>query len=520
MANLRKKATEADILAATRLAEQQAEVELVIEKSPPIDAANLNQIADFPIDVLPDSIGKHIRLASDLHVAPADYLAIGYLATLATFTGALFEIESSLTCIGEDDNQQYGNLYFILIGDSSDGKSKALKEFMKPAQAIDKKMKAEYMQAVQKYRKDRRKFLTEVKKSPDIDEPTAPDLVMYYLNKCTTAGLLAQAEKNGRSGKPFCLFVDEMKGLLDKIKSGGHYADLLTLMIDFFQQNAITEIRKGSSIEGVQADHITYIPNNAMTFVGCIQKRALPALINEMTIALGYAPRLLYTSSKFDDRAYKRIDDAQAIKAIINYRKEWQQAVTELHYLCESNVQKAQTDQAYKTRIKLSSEAVTKHENFEFKHVGKMNSHRKANEPELREMIAKHREIILRLALNLHVGDWLPKAILGEKIPTEISAATFERAERLQQYFEQQALKALDKDIDTHPIDKIPSRIKDWYEGLPDSFTMPFLLNNKDQKAQNELAEIKAQATVYKWVARLRKLNLVELDRTGTYTKI
>ena len=218
----------ATIAIAQVMAEEQFKLEQVREKSPPIDAANLEEIADFPIDVLPESIADYIKLASKMHIAPADFLSVSYLATLATFTGGLYEIKSDLTSIGDDGGQQYGNLYFILIGDSSDGKSKALKEFMRPAHAIDRKMKDEYNIAASQYRKDLRQYKADVKKNPNAGEPIAPDLVMYYINKCTTAGLLAQVERNSNSGKPLCLHVDELKGLFDKIsKGGGHLVDLI-----------------------------------------------------------------------------------------------------------------------------------------------------------------------------------------------------------------------------------------------------------------------------------------------------
>ena len=112
------------IALAEVMAEEQHQLEQVREKIPPIDAANLEDIADFPIDVLPESIADYIKIASEMHIAPADFLAVSYLATLATFTGGLYEIKSKLTSIGNDGGQQYGNLYFILIGDSSDGKTR------------------------------------------------------------------------------------------------------------------------------------------------------------------------------------------------------------------------------------------------------------------------------------------------------------------------------------------------------------------------------------------------------------
>ena len=517
----------AEIEAITAMAELQAEdvfnVEQVKGISPPIDAANLDDIADFPIAVLPESIAQHITLASEMHIAPADYLAIGYLATLATFAGSLFEIKSNLTCIGEDGGQQYGNLYFILIGDSSDGKSKALKEFLRPALAVDRKMKDEYKIAAARYRKDLRQFRIDVKKNPNAGEPIPPEQIMYYTNKCTTAGLLAQVERNGNSGKPFVLYVDEMKGLFDKVsKGGGHLADLISVLIDLFQQSQITITLKGSTQDGHSVDNITDIVNSALTFVGGIQKRAIKALINELTIAQGFAPRLLYTSSKFEDRPFVMPTPEQSQK-LKDYREKWANCVNELHQLCEKNVHLAQAGQKYRQTFHLDTTAVQYHAAFEAEHVAKMNAHRKANEPELREMIAKHREIVLRLTLLLHIGDHFaqaPELAALHPISINVSAATFERACRLQQYFEQQALKALDKDVNVHPRELLPIRVQQWFAALPNSFTLEYILHDKAQAASNEAANIGAESTQYEWVKRLRDLKLIDVDRTGVYNKI
>jgi hypothetical protein len=516
----------AEIEAITALAELQAEdvfkVEQVREKSPPIDAANLEQIADFPLDVLPESIAKHITLASEMHIAPADYLAIGYLATLATFAGSLYEIKSDLTCIGEDGGQQYGNNYFVLIGDSSDGKSKALKEFLRPALAVDRKMKDDFKLAAARYRKDLRQFRIDVKKNPNAGEPIPPEQIMYYTNKCTTAGLLAQVERNGNSGKPLVLYVDEMKGLLDKAKGGGHSVDLISVLIDLHQQSQITITLKGSTQDGHSVDNITDIVNSALTFVGGIQKRAIKALINDLTIAQGFAPRLLYTSSKFEDRPFvmPTPEQSQELKA---HREKWANCINELHQLCEKNVHLAQAGQKYRQTFHLDATAVQYHAAFEAEHVAKMNAHRKANEPELREMIAKHREIVLRLTLLLHIGDHVsqaPELAALHPISIHVSAATFERACRLQQYFEQQALKALDKDVNVHPRELLPIRVQQWFAALPNSFTLEYILHDKAQAASNEAANIGAESTQYKWVKRLRDLKLIDVDRTGVYNKI
>jgi len=337
---------------------------------------------------------------------------------------------------------------------------------------------------------------------------------MYYTNKCTTAGLLAQVERNGNSGKPFVLYVDEMKGLFDKVsKGGGHLADLISVLIDLFQQSQITITLKGSTQDGHSVDNITDIVNSALTFVGGIQKRAIKALINELTIAQGFAPRLLYTSSKFEDRPFVMPTPEQSQK-LKDYREKWANCVNELHQLCEKNVHLAQAGQKYRQTFHLDTTAVQYHAAFEAEHVAKMNAHRKANEPELREMIAKHREIVLRLTLLLHIGDHFaqaPELAALHPISINVSAATFERACRLQQYFEQQAL---------HPRELLPIRVQQWFAALPNSFTLEYILHDKAQAASNEAANIGAESTQYKWVKRLRDLKLIDVDRTGVYNKI
>ena len=292
-------------------------------------------------------------------------------------------------------------------------------------------------------------------------------------------------------------------------------------MIDLFQQSPITEIRKGSTHDGHSIDNITDIAHSALTFVGGIQKRSIKTLINELTIAIGYAPRLLYTSSKYEDRPYKKTKFEQT-KKIEDYRAKWAASINELHQLNEQNVHKAQTGQKYRKTFYLDAAAVDQHAIFEVQHVAKMNAYRKANQPELREMIAKHREIILRLTLILHVGDYYSKAPELQSmhpISYNIPAATFERACRLQQYFEQQTLKALDKDVNVHPKERLPLNVQQWYEALPNTFKRNDLLSEKG-KEMHAKYHINTTRTMDYYLSKLKQVQALTADRTGTYTKI
>jgi hypothetical protein len=70
-----------------------------------------------------------------------------------------------------------------------------------------------------------------------------------------------------------------------------------------------------------------------------------------------------------------------------------------------------------------------------------------------------------------------------------------------------------------YTIPELPLRVQQWYTTLPNSFTIDFVLNDKTQAASNEAANIAKQATIYKWIKRLRDLRLIEADRTGMYIK-
>jgi hypothetical protein len=70
-----------------------------------------------------------------------------------------------------------------------------------------------------------------------------------------------------------------------------------------------------------------------------------------------------------------------------------------------------------------------------------------------------------------------------------------------------------------HTMIELPLRVQQWYNALPNSFTIDFLLYDKDQAVSNEAANIIKQATVYKWVKRLRYLKLIEDNRMGKYIK-
>ena len=468
----------------------------------------------FPLDQLPSKIASHIKVCDTLHISHTAYLAVGYLATLSTFAGALYELESGITKhIGNGETG--GTLYFALVGKSSDGKSLGLKEFMRPAEALDLELTHKYQTEAAEYKKQRRAWAAEVKKDASKEEPTPPAQAMYYIKDATQAATIEQLKANSAAGIGTTMFVPELTELTGAAnRSSGHDANYPQFLINCYDRAPLKISRKGNFADGEYAGTLTFIPKPALTLVGGIQRSALHLLINPKYIGIGFAPRFLFVAPVAPARPYKPASAEQAAE-LNDHQTAWAQQIAELHRIATANPERKAL------RIKLTPAAEAKHQQFEVEITNELNELDRQKDHTAFAMLAKHRETFLRLALLLHIGEHLAEHGTDSgffQVPTTLTAETLQRAINLQKYFKNQLNHLLDREIEALPIDKVKANVRQYFDILPSSFKRQDILTASGKAAAAKCGA-NADRPIDKYLATLVAAGALKTNKNGEYHK-
>jgi hypothetical protein len=468
----------------------------------------------FPLEQLPPKIASHIKLCDTLHISHTAYLAVGYLATLSTFAGALYELESGITKhIGNGETG--GTLYFAVVGKSSDGKSLGIKEFMRPAEALDLELTHKYQTEAAEYKKQRRAWAAEVKKDTSKEEPTPPAQAMYYIKDATQAATIEQLKANAAAGIGTCMFVPELTELTGAAnRSSGHDANYPQFLINTYDRAPLKISRKGNFSDGEFSGTLTFIPKPALTLVGGIQRTALHSLINPKYIGIGFAPRFLFVAPVAPARPYKPANEDQAAE-LNDYQTAWAQQIAELHRIATANPERKAL------RIKLTSAAEAVHQQFEVEITNELNELDRQKDHTAFAMLAKHREIFLRLALLIHIGEHLAEHGTDSgffQVPTTLTAETLQRAINLQKYFKNQLNHLLDREIEALPIEKVKANVRQYFEVLPSSFKRKDLLTESGKAAAAKCGA-NANRTIDKYLKILVGAGALKTNNNGEYHK-
>jgi hypothetical protein len=468
----------------------------------------------FPLDQLPKNIADHIEVCDKLHISHTAYLAVGYLATLSTFAGALYELESGITKhVGSGSTG--GTLFFAVVGKSSDGKSLGLKEFMRPAEALDLELTHKYQTEAAEYKKQRRAWAAEVKKDTSKEEPTPPARAMYYIKDATQAATIDQLQANSTAGIGLCMFVAELTELTGAAaKSGGHDSNYPQFLINVFDRAPLKSSRKGNFADGEWVGTLTFIPKPALTLVGGIQRTALHSLINPKYIGIGFAPRFLFVAPVAPARPYKQATAEQTAK-LYEYQKAWADQLAELHRIATANPERQPK------RITLTPAAELLHSKFEVDITNELNELDQQKDHTAFAMLAKHREVFLRLALLLHIGEHLAKHGTDGgffKVPETLTAETLQRAINLHKYFKNQLNHLLDREIEALPIEKVKANVRQFYDILPSSFKRKDILTANGRTAAAKCGA-GAIITIDKYLKVLVTAGALKTNNNGEYHK-
>ncbi|WP_304459404.1 YfjI family protein [Alicyclobacillus sendaiensis] len=138
------------------------------------------QVLPFPDDVLPKPLWNFAVEVAEHVVCPNDYVGMGIL----TVAGAL--LGNSVTISTDKGWRERARIWTLIVGDSGSGKSPAIGHVMKPVEAIQSQLAAEYRRAHEQYKLEAETWTRESGKP----RPVPPPFRQVYVTDTTVEALM------------------------------------------------------------------------------------------------------------------------------------------------------------------------------------------------------------------------------------------------------------------------------------------------------------------------------------------
>jgi len=403
---------------------------------------------EFP-PVFPQSIETLLTTHEHLGTSHRSYLAAGVIATLATVIGGKFRIKSPVTANVSSEGT-IGTQYVCLVGLSSDGKSTGIDAFRVALDKIDERLSDENTTRIRHYNEirqakkddERQKRQTETaEKYPcqdGYDYTTPPKLAKYYIDDFNLPAIKSILIENSRRNMAVCIWKDEMQTFFDMSRRSSAEAGMLTVLNTLWDGRNWYTNRKDRNENGEFVSGMENVRNPRVCFVGGIQRGILKKFMSAENVAVGFVSRFLIVAPNDVKSHPKRIMSEIEIKNHENRVANWQKYIEAIH---------AAAPKVYN----LSMPAALVHQAFEEYMSDEINKYRNKGQHVRQTLIAKHKEIMLRLALLLHVAhifeDGKEAAQDGNSVfnPDEINEITVQNAVALSKWFMAESLKIVDE---------------------------------------------------------------------------
>lgn len=350
------------------------------------------EVQKFPIEVFPKQLQSILKELHETKGVPIDFYAAGMLSVFSSVIGNTFHVQDL------NNYHQISSLYLSIIGNSSIGKSPALKWCLRPFYKLEKKFQQEFDEAVVQENM--------VKKDILLTDATI-ESINYLLSK-NPKGLL--------------LYKDELVGWLSSMTRYSNSSDV----------NYYLEIWSGNFAKSNRIGRTTnYIHSPFLGILGGTQPNLLYRFAKGDNLYNGLFQRILFVfpdNQKKAKRSSKRINP--------NSKDIYDEWVTRIYEL-GNNYQ--ETDDI-KT-IKLSPEADKIWGKWYDKNADEINAFEDKNHPKV-SCLGKLEQYCLRFSLILEVIYQCDDVFAEIK---EISTASMERAILLTDYFKSMLDKVFEK---------------------------------------------------------------------------
>lgn len=413
--------------------EVQAEVLKIT--GPTTDKSSLAK-SKFPIDAIPETFRNILLEYHQVHQLPIDYFGLTILVIAGGIMGNAFKLKYKYQCPPL--------LYAALVGNSSMGKTPAIKILMRILNELEKEYDQEYKTALKDY-------LAEMDEWEKGDKrPIKPKRKELVINNATTEAIIQSLSTNHNG---LILFQDELLGWINNMnqyRSGGDEQFWLSTWSNSMAKN--NRVTKETVL----------IPNSFVNVIGGIQPELLPNIAAGDKNSSGFWFRILFAFPPNQDKphdndlvvseetnqAYERL-----IKKLISWRLT-QLAATQIGEVIQPKI------------LEISSEATTVYKKWKRKNTNLTNE---SDNNAIKSIYGKLADYCLRLALILEILDCLGTQENLEDFQN-VSKTSMKRAIQLTEYFRKSSLRVFDIIGNTDPIDELSVNQRKTYHLLPEQF--------------------------------------------------
>jgi hypothetical protein len=414
----------------------------------------------FPA-VFPENIELILTTHENLGTSHRSYLAAGMIATLATVIGGKFRLKSPVTANVASEGT-IGTQYVCLVGLSSDGKSTGIDASMFALNKLDDQLADENETRVRHYNEirqakkdeERQKRQAETAErypcADGYDYTTPPRLAKYLIDDFNLPAIKSILSENRKRNMALCIWKDEMSAFFDMSKRSSSEVGMIPVLNTLWDGRNWYTNRKDRNENGEFISGMENVKSPRVCFAGGIQRGIIKKFMSAENVAVGHVSRFLIVAPDDVRSTPKRIMSEGEIAQLKNIRNNWQEIINAIHRAAPKDYE-------------LTAAAAEAHQAFEVFMSEELNYFRDNGQEIRQTLIAKHKEIMPRLALLLHVAELFQGGTEAAQEadslfnPNEINELTVQSAISMSVWFMNEALKLVDElenEQDAAPIER------------------------------------------------------------------
>ena len=397
-----------------------------------------NKSPEFPINVFPDKIQAVINANHKAFQLPKDYDGMGILV-------------ASAGAIGNSHCLEYKTgyrvppiIYGAIVGNSSIGKTPALKRSLKPIIDLEKRFQKEWESKTEEWRKKVIAYKS-TQKNSNFDDPGEKPIRKDLMIADATTEAINRAQSNNPRG--LILFQDELLAWILNLNQYRAGSDLEYWLSNW--SNSTAKVNRASK------DTI-FIEKPSVSVIGGIQPGVLDVLANGRKKDNGFLPRILFAYPDKSDKPKE--SDYEVSTEIMDMYAEI------IYDLYKIGPDFYEDNEQSPIVIRMTDEAKDTFRSWADKNTEQIN---KVDIDSLKSLYGKMENYCLRFSLILH----LMEKVCAETKSEDVEAETIRKAISLTEYFSKMGEKILRIVNKENPLERYSEQRQKIYEQLPDDFT-------------------------------------------------
>ncbi|MCB0707445.1 MAG: DUF3987 domain-containing protein [Saprospiraceae bacterium] len=405
---------------------------------------------DFPINVFPEKLREILQLFHDCYGLPIDYFGLGALTAASSIIGNAYAIRyrhgQVYPCI----------LYSAIVGNSSIGKTPAIKLCLGPIFDMEKEYQKEYLEQLEMWKQECYENSISNTRQPDPPQPKQKEIL---INDATTEAINLSLTRNPRG---LLLYRDELSGWINSLNQYRKGSDTEFWLSNW--SNATSKVSRASK------DPL-YIKKPNVDVLGGIQPAVLERnMAGDGREENGFLARVLFAYPKEMVKPYES-ERSPDISVFDRYKKI-------CFYLRDlpSRIEPPATPYEDWTvesiYLDLDDDARIAYKAFHRDNTDQINA---SNNDTMKSILGKMENYCLRFALilellNISCENYQDEINLSleEVEELKISEQSIIRAIELIKYFKSTATYVLTRF--ESPVNQLPIKQQSLYKALPEEF--------------------------------------------------